>query len=107
MRSRNTIEPPTGTMLYGIFSYCNGLRELCEGRLACEGKLSHLGFDKAPARGTISNANNKRSYPILSEFAGIRHNDYMVIFENLLYLCSVIIPQYSNSSISPSYYPLH
>lgn len=30
--------------------------------LGCEGKLSHLGFDKAPARSTLSDANNKRSY---------------------------------------------
>lgn len=51
-------------LLYGVFSYCNGLRELCEGMLACEGKLSHLGLDKAPARSTISDANNKRSYQV-------------------------------------------
>ena len=50
------------SLLYGVFSYCNGLRELCEGLLACEGKLSHLGLDKAPARSTISDANNRRSY---------------------------------------------
>ena len=25
------------SLLYGVFSYCNGLRELCEGMLACEG----------------------------------------------------------------------
>ena len=36
------------SLLNGVFSYCNGLRELCEGLLACEGKLSHLGLDKAP-----------------------------------------------------------
>ena len=50
------------SLLYGVFSYCNGLRELCEGLLACEGKLLHLGFDKAPARSTLSDANNNRSY---------------------------------------------
>lgn len=50
------------SLLYGVFSYCNGLRELCEGMLACEGKLTHLGFDKAPARSTLSDANTKRSY---------------------------------------------
>ncbi|MEO5599899.1 MAG: DUF4372 domain-containing protein [Cyclobacteriaceae bacterium] len=49
-------------LLYGVFSYCNGLRELCEGMLACEGKLTHLGLDRAPARSTLSDANNKRSY---------------------------------------------
>src|SRR5215207_2133489 len=50
------------SMLYGVFSYCNGLRELCEGMLGCEGKLAHLGFDKAPARSTLSDANTNRSY---------------------------------------------
>jgi hypothetical protein len=52
------------SLLYGVFSYCNGLREVCEGMLACEGKLSHLGLDKAPARSTLSDANNKRSYQV-------------------------------------------
>lgn len=52
------------SLLYGVFTYCNGLRELCEGMLACEGKLSHLGLDKAPARSTLSDANNKRSYQV-------------------------------------------
>lgn len=50
------------SLLYGVFSYCNGLRELCESMLACEGKLTHLGLDKAPARSTLSDANTKRSY---------------------------------------------
>ena len=52
------------SLLYGVFSYCNGLRELCEGLLACEGKLTHLGFDRAPARSTISDANTNRSYRV-------------------------------------------
>jgi hypothetical protein len=52
------------TLLYGVFSYCNGLRELCEGMLACEGKLAHLGLDRAPARSTLSDANTKRSYRV-------------------------------------------
>jgi hypothetical protein len=50
------------SLLYGVFSYCNGLREICEGMLACEGKLAHLGLDKAPPRSTLSDANNKRNY---------------------------------------------
>lgn len=52
------------SLLYGVLSYCNGLRELCEGLLACEGRLLHLGFDKAPARSTLSDANTKRSYRV-------------------------------------------
>ncbi len=50
------------SLLYGVFSYCNGLRELCEGMLACEGRLNHLGLDKAPPRSTLSDANNNRNY---------------------------------------------
>lgn len=30
--------------------------------LGCEGKLSHLDFDKAPDRSTLSDANSKHSY---------------------------------------------
>jgi len=52
------------SLLYGVFSYCNGLRELSEGLLACEGKLSHLGLDRAPARSTLSDANNNRDYRV-------------------------------------------
>jgi hypothetical protein len=50
------------TLMYGVFTYCNGLREMCEGMLGCEGKLNHLGLDKAPCRSTLSDANTKRSY---------------------------------------------
>ncbi|MGH2612199.1 MAG: IS4 family transposase [Rhabdochlamydiaceae bacterium] len=52
------------SLLYGVFSYCNRLRELSEGLLACAGKLPHLGLDKAPARSTLSDANNKRDYRV-------------------------------------------
>jgi len=52
------------SLLYGVFSYCNGLREMCEGLLACEVKLSHLGLDKAPSRRTLSDANNNRNYQV-------------------------------------------
>ena len=54
------------SLLYGVFSYCNGLRELCEGLLGCEGKLSHLGFEKAPARSTLSDANTNRSFLVFA-----------------------------------------
>ena len=50
------------SLLYGVLSYCNGLREICEGMLGCEGKLTHLGMDKAPPRSTLSDANINRSY---------------------------------------------
>jgi Transposase DDE domain/Domain of unknown function (DUF4372) len=55
------------SLLYGVFSYCNGLRELCEGLLGCEGKLSHLGLNKVPARSTLSDANTNRSYLVFED----------------------------------------
>jgi hypothetical protein len=48
--------------LFGSLTFCNGLRELCEGLLGCEGKLIHLGLFKTPSRSTLSDANSKRSY---------------------------------------------
>jgi hypothetical protein len=50
--------------LYGVLTFCNGLRELCEGLLGCEGKLNHIGLITAPARSSLSDANTKRSYLI-------------------------------------------
>lgn len=50
--------------LYGVFSYCSGLREICEGMLGCEGKLTHLGLLKSPAKSTLSDANIHRSYRV-------------------------------------------
>ena len=52
------------SLLYGVFSFCNGLRELSEGLLACEGKHSHLDLDPVPAKSTLSYANSKRSYRV-------------------------------------------
>lgn len=49
-------------MLFGVLSCCTGLREICEGMLVCEGKLNHLGLQKAPARSTLSDANNNRHW---------------------------------------------
>ncbi|OMP74932.1 IS4 family transposase [[Flexibacter] sp. ATCC 35208] len=67
------------SLLYGVFSYCNGLREICEGMLGCEGKLAHLGLDRAPSRSTLSDANTNRSYRVfetiyfglLSKYQGV------------------------------------
>lgn len=55
------------SLLYGVLTYCNGLREMCEGLLACEGKLQHLGFVKAPARSTLSDANSNRTYRVFED----------------------------------------
>ena len=65
------------SLLYGVFSYCNGLRE---GMLACEGKLNHLGLIKAPARSTLSDANTKRSYQVYESIYFSRSSEKFHIF---------------------------
>jgi len=55
------------SLLYGVFSHCNGLMEICEGMLACEGKLNHLGLVKAPPRSTLSDANNNRKWQVFED----------------------------------------
>lgn len=55
------------SLLYGVLSRCNGLREICEGMLACEGKLNHLGLLQAPARSTLSDANNNRKWQVFED----------------------------------------
>jgi len=73
------------SLLYGVFSYCNGLRELSEGLLACEGKLSHLGLDRAPARSTLSDANNRRDYRVFEAiYYGLLHQYHSFISDSRL-----------------------
>ena len=38
------------TMLFGIFSRCDSMTEICEGLCAMGGKLNHLGLDQSPAK---------------------------------------------------------
>lgn len=48
------------TMLYGVTSGCNSLRELCCGIISYGNKISHCKFNYTPKRSTISDANKRR-----------------------------------------------
>lgn len=48
------------TMLFGIFSRCDSMTEICEGLRALGGKLNHLGMEKAPAKSTASDGLRNR-----------------------------------------------
>jgi len=48
------------TMIYGVTSGCNSLRELCGGIVSYGDKISHCKFDYSPKRSTISDANKRR-----------------------------------------------
>lgn len=49
------------TMIYGVTSGCNSLRELCGGIVSYGNKISHCKFDYSPRRSTISDANKRRN----------------------------------------------
>ena len=40
------------TMLFGVFSRCDSMGEICDGIKGLAGKLNHLGLPSAPAKST-------------------------------------------------------
>lgn len=55
------------TLLFGIFSRCDSMTEICEGLRALSGKLNHLGLEKAPAKSTASDGNRNRSDKVFED----------------------------------------
>jgi hypothetical protein len=63
------------TMLFGIFSRCDSMGEVCDGMRALAGKLNYLGMDCAPAKSTAGDALRDRNEELfrLFYFALIAH----------------------------------
>lgn len=55
------------TMIYGVTSGCNSLRELCGGIVSYGDKISHCKFDYSPKRSTISDANKRRDCVVFED----------------------------------------
>ena len=55
------------TLLFGIFSRCDSMTEICEGLRALGGKLNHLGLEKAPAKSTACDGLRKRNSGIFED----------------------------------------
>ena len=53
------------TIIYGVTSGCNSLRELCGGIVSYGNKITHCKFDYSPKRSTISDANKRRDCKVL------------------------------------------
>jgi hypothetical protein len=62
-------------MLFGIFSRCDSMGEVCDGMRALAGKLNYLGMDSAPAKSTAGDALRERDNEIfkLYYFALIKY----------------------------------
>jgi hypothetical protein len=56
------------TMLFGVFSRCDSMGEICDGMLAMQGKLNHLGLDKSPAKSTAGDGLRDRDEIFFQEF---------------------------------------
>jgi hypothetical protein len=56
------------TMLFGVFNRCDSMGEICDGMLAMQGKLNHLGLDKSPAKSTASDGLRERDNEFFKDF---------------------------------------
>jgi hypothetical protein len=67
-------------MLFCQLGHAQSLREICGGLAASEGKLKHLGLPAAPARSTLSYANEHRPWQL-----------YQTVFQQLLAKCQHLV----------------
>ena len=56
------------TMLYGIYSRCDSMGEVCDSMRALGGKLNHLGMEIAPAKSTFGDALRERNNELFRSF---------------------------------------
>ena len=63
------------TMLFGIFSRCDSMGEVCDGMRTLAGKLNYLGMDSSPAKSTAGDALRERDEELfrLFYFALVSH----------------------------------
>jgi hypothetical protein len=66
-------------MLFCQLGRAQSLREICGGLAATEGKLKHLGVQRAPVRSTLAYANEHRNYQL-----------YEAVFQQLLGRCQTV-----------------
>ena len=70
------------TLLFGIFSRCDSMGEVCDGMRALGGKLNYLGMDTSPAKSTAGDALRDRSEELFRLF-------YFVLISHFSPLLSV------------------
>jgi hypothetical protein len=63
------------TVLFGIFSRCDSMTEICEGMRALSGKLNLLGLEKSPAKSTACDGMRNRDSKFFEDvyFSLVRH----------------------------------
>jgi hypothetical protein len=99
------------TMLFGIFSRCDSMGEVCDGMCAMAGKLNYFGMDASPSKSTAGDALRERSEllfrlfyfilvahfePYLSVSRRKRYRKWEVSFENFFALDSTTISLFTD-----------
>ena len=94
------------TMLFGILSRCDSMNEVCEGLRAMSGNLNLLGFDKTPAKSTVSDGLRNRNSKFFEEvyFTLVKHyqsflsdsRTYGLTFKEVLLIDSTTIRLFSD-----------
>jgi hypothetical protein len=55
------------TMLFGVFSRCDSMGEICDGMSSLAGKLNHLGLSSSPAKSTAGDGLRERDNEFFKE----------------------------------------
>ena len=70
------------TMLFGIFSRCDSMGEICDGMQGLAGKLNYLGMEKSPAKSTAGDGLRGRDNEFFKDV-------YFVLLEHFKSVLSV------------------
>jgi IS4 transposase len=94
------------TVLFGIFSRCDSMTEICEGLRAMGGKLNHLGLKNAPAKSTACDGMRNRDNKFFEDvyFSLVHHyqsflsdsRTYGLTFKEILLIDSTTIRLFSD-----------
>lgn len=82
------------TMLFGAFSRCDSMGEICDGMMSMQGKLNHLGLSSSPAKSTAGDGLRNRDNAFFREL-------YFTLLEHFKPLLSV--SRINNVSFSKLY----
>ena len=55
------------SLLFGIFSRCDSMGEICDGMMGLQGKLNHLGLTESPAKSTAGDGLRNRSNDVFKD----------------------------------------
>jgi len=56
------------TMLFGIFSRCDSMGEVCDGMKTLQGNLNYFGFESSPSKSTAGDGLRDRSNELFQDF---------------------------------------